>query len=321
MRIRNIRFMMSKSTNLGLIIGLILILSFSISTVSAHQPRLVIGANATFENPIIIQNPEISQAFYGELNGQPNYYKITSNKTFKFYLNLLVPASPGIPADFISAELLDSSGKTIIFVNGTNSTWKPYFEEFGGDNYLKGPEARANLGAGTYYIKVFNANNTGKYNIAVGEIESFPPDESLKSLITIPLLKEQFFGKPVTTLFLEFIGIILAMGSILTLFAMLLKSRKSKEMAQLTIKVSEIVKPVIWIGIIITTLVWAYVMYKDPLNIVGIVNTILLVVIIILNKYMGSKLAKSEFVNLPLKSMTIYIILWLLYVYVAIAII
>lgn len=313
--------MMSKSTNLGLIIGLILVLFLSISTVSAHQPRLVIGANASLENPIVIQNPEISQAFYGELNGQPNYYKITSDKPFKFYLNLLVPASPGMPADFISADLLDSSGKTILFVNGTNSTWEPYFEEFGGDNYLKGPEARADLGAGTYYIKVFNANNTGKYNIAVGEIEAFPLDETLKALVTIPLLKEQFFGKPVTILFLEFIGIILALGSLLVLFTMLLKSRKSEEMAQLTLKVSEVLKPVIWLGIIITTIVWIYVMYKDPLNIVGIVNTILLIVLIILNWYLGSKLAKSEFGKLPLKSMAIYIILWLLYIYVAIAII
>jgi len=310
-----------KSINLGLIVGLILVLFLSVSTVSAHQPRLVIGANASLEKPILIQNPEISQAFYGELNGQPNYYKITSNKPFKFYINLLVPSSPGMPADFISAELLDSAQKPILLINGTNSTWKPYFEEFGGDYYLKGPEARSNLAAGTYYIKVFNANNTGKYNIAVGEIEAFPPDETLKALVTIPLLKEQFFAKPVTTLFLEFIGIIIALGSILALFAMLLKSRKSEEMTHLTIKVSEILKSVIWLGIIIATLVWAYVIYKDPLNIVGIVNTILLVVIIILNWHIGSKLVKSEFGKLPLKRMFIYIILWLLYIYVAIAII
>jgi hypothetical protein len=102
---------------------------------------------------------------------------------------------------------------------------------------------------------------------------------------------------------------------------MLLKSRKSEEMAQLTLKVSEVLKPVIWLGIIITTIVWIYVMYKDPLNIVGIVNTILLIVLIILNWYLGSKLAKSKFGKLPLKSMAIYIILWLLYIYVAIAII
>jgi hypothetical protein len=307
--------------NLGLIAVIFVLLMASISMSSAHQPRLVIGANASNDNPIVIQNPEVSQAFYGELKGQPNYYQIKSDNQFKFYLNLLVPASPGIPPDFISAQVLDSSGNVIITIDGTNSTWKSYFEEFGGDYYLKGPETKADLPAGTYYIKIFNTDNQGKYNIAIGEEESFPLDETMKALVTIPLLKEQFFGKPVTTLFLEFLGIIIAFGSTLVLFAMLLMSRKSKELTQLTVKLSSAIKPVIWLGIVITTIVWLYVMYKNPLNIDGIVNTILLIVLIIFNWYVGSKLAKAEFGKLPLISMTVFIILWLIYTYLAIALI
>jgi hypothetical protein len=309
------------NTNLGLIAVIFVLLVASISVSSAHQPRLVTGANASNDNPIVIQNPEVSQAFYGELKGQPNYYQIKSDNQFKFYLNLLVPASPGIPPDFISAQVLDSSGNVIITIDGTNSTWKSYFEEFGGDYYLKGPETKANLPAGTYYIKIFNTDNQGKYNIAIGEEESFPLDETMKALVTIPLLKEQFFGKPVTTLFFEFLGIIIAFGSTLVLFAMLLMSRKSKELTQLTVKLNSVIKPVIWLGIIITTIVWLYVMYKNPLNIDGIVNTILLVVLIIFNWYVGSKLAKAEFGKLPLISMTVFIILWLIYTYLAIALI
>jgi hypothetical protein len=312
--------MKSKTKNFGLIIGIILVLFLTISAVSAHQPRLVIGANASHENPIVIQNPEVSQAFYGELQGQPNYYQIKSDNPFKFYLNLLVPASPGIPPDFISAQVLDSSGNVIMTIDGTKSTWESYFEEFGGDNYLKGPEARADLPAGTYYIKVFNTDNQGKYNIAVGEIESFPIDETMKAMVTIPLLKEQFFGKPVTTLFFEFLGIILALGSIFVLYAMLIMSRKSEEMTKLTITVSGTLKRVIWLGLAVTTIVWLYVMYKDPLNIVGIVNTILLIVLIVLNWYVGKKISKAEFGKLPFISTTIYIILWLIFMYVVIAI-
>ena len=313
--------MISKAKDFSVIIGIILVLFLTISAVSAHQPRLVIGANASSDNPILIQNPEVSQAFYGELQGQPNYYQIKSDTPFQFYLNLLVPASPGVPPDFISAQVLDSSGNVITTLNGTNSTWSSYFEEFAGDYYLKGPETRANLTAGTYYIKIFNGANQGKYNIAVGEEESFPVDESLKALVTIPLLKEQFFGKQVTTLFLEFLGIILALGSIFVMYALLLASRKSEELTQLTVNASTTVKRVTWLGIIITTLVWLYVMWKDPLNIEGIVNTILLVVIIILNWYVGSKLAKAEFKKLPILSMTVYIIIWLIFTYLAIAII
>lgn len=311
---------LDKNSKTWLILGFFVFLLASISIVSAHQPRLVVGNNATMENPIVIMNPEVSQAFYGELKGQANYYKITSDKPFKFYINLLVPSSQGIPPDFISAQLLDSSGNVIITINGQNSTWEPYFEEFGGDYYLKGPEARANLTAGTYYIKVYNSANEGKYNIAVGEIESFPIDESLKALVTIPLLKEQFFGKPVTPLLLEFLGIILALGSLMVLFSMLLRSRKSDELTELTSKLSILLKPVIWIGIVITLIVWLYVIYKDPLNIVGIVNTIIYIILIILTWYFLSKFSKLKPNKTPLISTTIFIIVWWIFVYLTIAI-
>jgi hypothetical protein len=303
-----------------LIIAFIFLIS-SVTIIAAHQPRLDTGANISISNPIVIMNPEVSQAFYGELQGQPNYYKITSDKPFKFYLNLLVPASPGIPPDYISAEVLDSSGNSIISVNGQNSTWESYFEEFGGDYYLKGPEVKYDLNAGTYYIKIFNAKNQGKYSIAVGEIESFPLDETLKALVTIPLMKEQFFGKPVTILFFEFLGIILALGTIMVQLAMLLKSRKSEELTQLTAKVSTILKPVMWLGILITSIVWLYFMYKNPFNIEGIVNTVLLVIIIILSWNIGRKLNKLEYGKIPWIRTVIWVILWWIFVYLAIALI
>jgi hypothetical protein len=313
--------MKDKIQNKGLLLTILLVLFFSMSAVSAHQPRLETGTNVSMTNPIVVQNPEVSQAFYSTLQGSPDYYKISSDVPFKLYLNLLVPASPGVQGDFVSAQVLDANGNVLLTLNGTNSTWKPYFEEFGGDNYLKGPEVTEQLPAGSYFIKVFNAENQGKYTIAIGDIESFPIDESLKALVTIPLLKEQFFGKPLTTLFFEFLGLVLALGSIMVLYVMLIKSRKSEELTALTIKVSGVLKPVTWIGILITAVVWLYVMYKDPLNIVGIVNSILLVVLVVLSWYTGSKISKSEFGKIPLKSMTLAVVLWWLFVYLAIALI
>ena len=300
---------------------IVIVLFFSICAVSAHQPRLEAGINSSINNPIVVQNPEISQAFYGNLNGQPDYYKITSDKPFELYISILVPQSPGISGNFISAQITDSSGKTIALLDGTKSNWTTMFEEFGGDYYLQGPKFAQNVSAGTYYIKVFNADNTGKYSMAVGDIESFPADESLKAVITIPLLKEQIFGKPVTALFFEFLGIILALGSIMVLFAMLIMSRKSEEITQLTIKVNSAIRPVLWLGIIITAIVWIYVMSKDPLNIVGIINSILLVILIILSWYVGSKISKMKFGNLPLIRAAVLVILWLIFVYWAIAVI
>lgn len=309
------------SKKLGLPILLLIVMLFSITCVTAHQPRLETGANVSMQNPIVVKNPEISQAFYSTLRGNPDYYKINSSMPFKLYLNLLVPTSPGIQGDFISAQVLDTNGNVILTMNGTNSTWTPYFEEFGGDNYLKGPEVTEQLPAGTYYVKVFNSENQGKYTIAIGDIESFPADESLKALVTIPLLKEQFFGKPVTILFLEFIGLILAFGSLIVIYVMLIKSRKSQVLVDITSKVNTTLRPLMWLGILITALVWLFVMYKDPMNIVGIVNSILLIIIITISWYVGSKLKKLEYEGLPLKSISLLIVLWLIFAYLAIAII
>jgi hypothetical protein len=315
----------NKHSNLGLMSLIVLfVLVLSIGAVSAHQPRLEIGVNSSMTNPILIQNPEISQAWYGNLNGQPDYYKITSAKPFNLFVNILVPQSPGIGSDFVSAQVTDSSGKTIAVLGGNQSSWTPMFEEFGGDYYLQGPTFDQNVSAGTYYIKVFNQNNIGKYSLATGAIEAFPPVESLKALITIPILKEQIFGKHVTSLFFEFVGIILALGTIMVLAVMTFMARKSRELAETIVQFGNAVKwfrPMMWFGIAITTIVWIYVLSKDLSNIVGLVNTLILVIAIILSWYVGSKISKMEYGKIPIISTTGLVLIWWLFVYWAIAVI
>lgn len=313
--------MKSRARNLILIAGLILVLFLSLGALSAHQPRLDTETYVSIENPIIVDNPEISQAFYGNLKGTSAYYQINSDKPFKLYLNLLVPTSPGQGGEFISAQVTDESGKVVMFLNGTNSTWTPYFEEFGGDYYLKGPEATLEVPAGTYNIKIFNSQNQGKYSLAIGKIESFPVNEALTALLTLPLLKEQFFAKPITTIFLEFLGIILALGSLIVLFTLMLKSLKSEEMEEITLKVFKAIKPVLWYGTIITVVVWALVMYNNPLNILGLVNSLVLVIIIIMTWLVGSKISKAISGNIPIISSILLIIFWAIFAFLAISVI
>jgi len=315
--------MKSKTSQNFRLISIILLfaLFLSISAVSAHQPRLELGVNSSLNNPIAVQNPEISQAFYGNLNGQPDYYQIKSDKPFEFYANILVPESPGIAPDFVSAEITDSSGNTIAVLNGTNSTWKSFYEEFGGDYYLMGPSFDQNVSAGTYTIKVFNSNNTGKYSLAIGSTETYPPNEALKALINLPILKEKIFGKPVTALFFEFLGLILALGTTMVLWFMLLRSRKSEEITKITIKAAGILKPMLWIGILITAILWIYVLLQDTSNIIGLVNTMVLVIAIILSWHVGSKISKMEFGKIPFIKTTVLALVWWLFVYWAITVI
>lgn len=55
--------MKEKTRNSGIFIALLLGLFFSMSAVVAHQPRLETGTNVSMNNPIVVQNPEISQHF------------------------------------------------------------------------------------------------------------------------------------------------------------------------------------------------------------------------------------------------------------------
>lgn len=313
--------MTSPTKNIGLIAALIFVLFLSFGAISAHQPRIDTETTVTVENPIIVENPEISQAFYGKLNGNPVYYQIKSDKPFQLYVNLLVPTSPGEGGEFVSAEVTDESGKVVMFLNGTSSTWTPYFEEFGGDNYLKGPEATLQVPAGTYTIKVFNSQNQGKYSIAIGKIEAFPANEALITIFTLPLLKQQFFAKPITTLFFQFVGIILALGSLVTIFTLMVRSRKSEEMTEMTVKVGGVLKPLLWLGTVIATLVWAWVMYNNPLNILGLLNSLILIIILIMTWWVSSKINKASFGKLPLISSSLLMILWWIFVFLAISVI
>jgi len=307
--------------NQELIAFIFVILLVSIPMVSAHQPRLDLGTSISIENPIIVDDPEISQAFYGRLNGKPVYYQIQSPKPFQLYVNLLVPTSPGQGGELVSAEVTDSSGAVIMFLNGTNSTWNPYFEEFGGDYYLKGPEESLNVPAGTYNLRVFNSQNQGKYSIAIGKIEAFPANEAITTLFTLPLLKEQFFGKPVSTLFFEFLGIILALGSLMVLLTLMVKSRKSDEITRITFQLRGILAPVLWMGTIITTLVWTWVMYQNPKNILGLVNSFVLIIILFLTWRVNSKTRNTNDEKLPLISSFILVILWWIFSFLAITVI
>jgi hypothetical protein len=269
----------------------------------------------------VVKNPEISQAFYGQLNGNPAYYKIQSNETFRLYVNILVPDVPGSSSKLMSVQITDSSGKTLALLDAKNSTWTPYFEEFGGDNYLKGPEFNQTEPAGTYYIKVFNDNNQGKYSLAIGDIESFPPGETLVTLFLLPLIKADIFQVPVAELFIQFLGLILAIGTFLVLYTLMIRSRKSNATLEVTKTVYGAVNPIMLIGVAITAVMWFLTYFKDTFNILGIIETLLLVIILLMHLNLNSKLKKLSSDKIPTKLSTILLLLWILFLFLRIVLI
>jgi hypothetical protein len=216
----------------GLIFLLFLVLMASIAC--AHQPRIAFGENIA-GNITRINNPEVSQAYYGILKGMPDLYKISSDINFSLYLNILVPQ--GAENDYSVAVFLASESihpDPVIVMDGTNFTWTPFFEDFAGDNYLKGPESRNILPAGTYEVKVYSPDNIGKYALAVGEKEEFPLGEILNAFLVLPKIKTDFFGKPWISAYTNKIGLFLLAALIiigaLIVFAVMMIIRFIRDM-------------------------------------------------------------------------------------------
>jgi len=181
---------------------------------SAHQPRIV------SDDVINIYNPEVSQAFYGELRGKPAEFVINSGVEFKLYIGLLVPDISGVSKD-ISAEIyLENSGTKVplVVLDGASFNWTPFYEEFAKDNYFWGPEFKADdsqkgidlkgrlVPPGEYHIKIYNAVNLGKYSMAVGYIETFPVKEMVGALTNVASIKTNFFNESITSILLSPFG-------------------------------------------------------------------------------------------------------------------
>lgn len=163
----------------------------------AHQPRLV---NSDY---IQINNPEISQAFYGELKGGPVEYAIDSPKDFRLYVGLLVPDIIGANKN-ISMEIYKDNDLLAAF-DGSVSDWQPFYEKFAQDNYWWGPEYSAHdsqkelgikgnpVGPGKYKVKIFSPENSGKYSLAIGDTDIFKAGDMVNALFLVPRIKAQFF--------------------------------------------------------------------------------------------------------------------------------
>ena len=168
----------------------------------AHQPVLNEQNHITFDDPFLIEKPEVSKAIYSTLTGKPHIFKISSNKDFKFYAGITVPKIEGCDQfNKFSFQVLDSDKKIIKSFDGQNFKWWPWYEKYGKKWYWVGPEFGSNFksnnifAAGDYYIKIFNKKNKGNYVLATGDIEKFGPFVIAKLPFILPKINKKFWNK------------------------------------------------------------------------------------------------------------------------------
>lgn len=160
---------------LGLLLGLLPRMA------AAHDPHLVDPAHPmSFEAPYPVGDPEHSQAFFAELTGTPHVYAITWDRPFRFYAGLTLPRIEGCPRRHdVSLDVIGAEGGVIERLDGTTFDWWPWYEHYGDQWYWVGPELGAafrstrTFPAGTYLLRVYNGENSGKYVLATGDDERF----------------------------------------------------------------------------------------------------------------------------------------------------
>jgi len=175
---------------------------FAITSSLAHQPILNSDGEMSSDQPYVIENPEISKAIYSTLDGTDHYYMISSDKPFNFYAGLTVPKIDDCD-DFLrfSFAVLDNDFHIIQEFDGQQFQWWEWYEPYGKKWYWVGPEYGEDFkssnvfDAGTYYIKVYNKDNIGKYVLAVGDIEKFTPFVIARAIVTVPIINKKFWDK------------------------------------------------------------------------------------------------------------------------------
>ena len=176
----------------------------------AHQPILNEQNHITFDDPYLIEQPEVSKAIYSTLKGKPHIFKISSNKDFKFYAGITVPKIKDCNQfEKFSFQVLDSNKKIIKNFDGENFKWWPWYEKYGKKWYWVGPEFGSNFmsnstfAAGDYFIKIFNKKNKGNYVLATGDIEKFGPFVIAKLPFILPKINKKFWNKTKCKNFIE----------------------------------------------------------------------------------------------------------------------
>jgi hypothetical protein len=163
--------------------------------VSAHVPNLV--EQATPKDIVTIEDPTLSQAFYGEMRGFPHTYEIRATEPFYLFTKILIPDLEG-SGNNVSGIIIkepENGGRVteITRLRAKEAAWESEYEPFGGDSYRNGPTFEKELEAGTYRIEVHTPDNVEKYVLVVGTREEM----SIGYFETVRRIAEvkEFFGK------------------------------------------------------------------------------------------------------------------------------
>ncbi len=167
----------------------------SVAFVEAHVPNIV---GTISQNEIrTIEDPILSQAFYGVLEDSPHTFKIQRDESFTLSLQVLLPdietSKNNVSAIVVKLPKERGRVEEIARLKAGDASWDTFYEPFGGDTYRRGPTFEQELDAGSYIVEVHTPENRDKYVLVVGKKEemSIGYFETVRRLIEV----KNFFDK------------------------------------------------------------------------------------------------------------------------------
>jgi len=240
-----------EETTIVILVMLVLILS-SFQMTAGHKPLETHGINNNdFVTAKEIPNHRVSWAIYEELNGSDDvhYYKFTASKGDRFYAQISIPELQKF-ATFAPSIAMVGSNLTAINLEGAQSVREytsgsgdlpftlptgmtaividyngpipssEFYEPFTQTSYWERQEIITNSlpSEGTYYLVVFDnslVQDTGKYTLAVGEIEDFSILDFFTVIPSAWLDTKLFFEDYITPLIA--ISLLIAMSAVIVM--------------------------------------------------------------------------------------------------------
>ena len=202
-----------------------MLLLFILPLANAHIPELVLEDRNYTDEPIMVEEPEISYAYYGKLQGSPQIYKIESDKPFHLYVSLLVPYVGQDETSDVEFHIMKDGEKIVMMHDYDN--WTRWYEEYGGDWYLQGPSYEADVEAGVYLVEVHSDTNSEDYSLAIGNIERFGPLDIMATIFILPIMKA-FFWNDYLMLAIYVVLLALVVASILYLGRKIIRQEQRK---------------------------------------------------------------------------------------------
>ena len=195
---------------------------------SAHKLISHDDSHRDFDSALVIPDHKISWAIYENLGvNEAKFYTFEAKKGDSFYASIVIPKIQGLENYAPTLVMVGEDNffrDKVIYENGFPG--KEFYEPFGQVTYWERQELRTEIPKdGTYFIVVTDEKNqSGKYSLAVGEIEDFS-GENMFTLLPKAWLDTKFFVNDYVSIVIV-VGIFLAMCSVPVIA--IFKKRKTK---------------------------------------------------------------------------------------------